>query len=141
MPNNFDNPRVVPVATIKLAPGEVAFYDPITKIYLTMDHPTEKIYNYMETAQLKKSIKSKKIILIDGFLNFDRVPPKKQNDIELKMENSTDASEETVEDIHIEAKEKIEIETSKKKNNPEEGVKKETKKAKKVSKTNSKASK
>lgn len=56
------------IATIRLAPGEVGYYDELTKIYLTMSQPKANIYAYMNTSNILRSIRAKTIILVSGSL-------------------------------------------------------------------------
>lgn len=56
------------IAEIKLAPGQVGFYDPLTNIHLTITHPFGKVYSGMNTTNLARSVKSKRLILLSGSL-------------------------------------------------------------------------
>lgn len=56
------------IAEIKLAPGQVGFYDPLTNIHLTITHPFGTVYSGMNTTNLIRSVKSKRLILLSGSL-------------------------------------------------------------------------
>jgi len=64
------------IAEIRLAPGEVGYYDDYSRVYLSTTHPTAKIYAGMNTTQIRKSIRSGRLRLISGSL-FGPAPDKK----------------------------------------------------------------
>ena len=57
------------IAEIRLAPGEVGYYDDYSRIYLNASRPTAKIYAGMNTTQIRRSIRSGRLILISGSLS------------------------------------------------------------------------
>lgn len=57
------------IAEIRLAPGEVGYYDDYSRIYLNSARPTAKIYAGMNTTQIRRSIRSGRLRLISGSLN------------------------------------------------------------------------
>lgn len=57
------------IAEIRLAPGEVGYYDDYSRIYLNTSRPTAKIYAGMNTTQIRRSIRSGRLRLISGSLN------------------------------------------------------------------------
>lgn len=57
------------IAKIKLAKGEVGYFDELTRIHLTLGRPTANIYDYMNTSRLRRSVTSKVLILTAGSLN------------------------------------------------------------------------
>lgn len=57
------------IAEIRLAPGEVGYYDDYSRIYLNSARPTAKIYAGTNTTQIRKSIRSGRLRLISGSLN------------------------------------------------------------------------
>lgn len=61
------------IGIVKLAPGEVGFYDEISKIHLTMSKPKAEVYDYMNTAKLIRAVRNKVLVLIAGSLNAARV--------------------------------------------------------------------
>lgn len=60
------------IGIIKLAPGEVGFYDEISKIHLTMSRPKAEVYDYMNTAKLVRAVRGKVLMLVAGSLNAAR---------------------------------------------------------------------
>ncbi len=56
------------IATIKLAPGVVGIYDPLTRIHLMISNPTANILAGMNTSKIAYWVKMKKVILVSGSL-------------------------------------------------------------------------
>ena len=56
------------IAKIRLAKGEVAFYDELSRIHLTLSRPTADVYDYMNTAALRRAVMNKRITLVAGTL-------------------------------------------------------------------------
>ena len=56
------------IRIIKLSQGEVAFYDELSRIHLTISRPQANIYDYMNTSALKRAVANKKIVLVAGTL-------------------------------------------------------------------------
>ena len=54
------------IAKIRLAKGEVAFYDELSRIHLTLSRPTADVYDYMNTAALRRAVMNKRITLVAG---------------------------------------------------------------------------
>lgn len=77
------------IAIIKLAPGEVGYYDELSKIHLTMSRPKANVYDYMNTSRLLRSVKSKTLMLVAGSLVSSM---KEREEVEVKA-----VKEETVE--------------------------------------------
>ena len=93
------------IAEIRLAPGEVGYYDDYSRIYLNSARPTAKIYAGTNTTQIRKSIRSGRLRLISGSLNA--VPVKaepKPVKPEVKEEAAPVAEEPAV-------KEEVKVET------------------------------
>lgn len=59
------------IAEVKMAPGQTAYYDPLTRIYLTLAHPTAKVYGGMNVSQLKRSVRFGRLEVISGKLDPD----------------------------------------------------------------------
>ena len=68
------------IATVRLAPGNVGYYDPITGIHLTITSADREIYRGMNTANLRRSVKMGVLQLVHGSL----VEPEKP--VEIKAE-------------------------------------------------------
>ena len=62
------------IATIRLGHNQVGFYDKLTGIYLTQEKPTADIFAGMNTMQIRKSLISKRIVLISGSLDNSSLP-------------------------------------------------------------------
>jgi len=62
------------IATIKLAPGRVGFYDPLSRIHLTIGAPVKQVYSGTNCASLRRNVKAGVIRLVSGTLGED-VPP------------------------------------------------------------------
>ena len=56
------------IAEIRLAPGEVGYYDDYSRIYLSTAKPSAYIYSGMNTTQIRRSIRSGRLRLISGSL-------------------------------------------------------------------------
>ena len=62
------------IATIRLAPGEVGFYDEYTGIHLTVSKPEAAVFSGMNLAQLRTSVKSGRLLLKSGSLSAPAKP-------------------------------------------------------------------
>lgn len=56
------------IAELRLAPGQVGFYDELTNIHLTLTKPYANVYQGMNTSGLQRSVNSKRLILTWGSL-------------------------------------------------------------------------
>lgn len=54
------------LGTVKLTPGQVAFFDPKTKMHLTVASPFGRIYNGMNTVNIQRSVRSGRLMLVSG---------------------------------------------------------------------------
>lgn len=123
------------IATVRLAPGVVGYYDELSRIHLTLSHPSTHIYDYMDTTKLQHSVACGTLKLVDGFLvreetSFEKVETPVIPEVDEKIEEiepKEEIKEEVVEEIVPE--EVVELSEEK----PEEEVKKKrkTKKSKK----------
>lgn len=73
------------IAVVRLAPGQVGFYDDLTRIHLTIAKPVEAVYSHMNTEKLKRAVAYRRIILVSGTL-----------DPETNIENSIKINEPVV---------------------------------------------
>lgn len=137
------------IAVIALSPGEIGYYDDYSRIYLSNSSPRATIYSGTNLYQIRKSIKSGRLRLVEGSLAD--VEAVKNQDI--KPENTEikpipSVIEEKKPAIEIEAvkepdiKEQITTETQETEavNTPDEQVEekrpaKRTRKSKKVDET------
>ena len=65
------------IAQVKLASGEVGYYDDYSRLYLTISNPIGVIYSGMNLTQIKHSVKSGRLKLISGSLYGDATKPVK----------------------------------------------------------------
>jgi len=56
------------IAEIRLAPGEIGYYDDYSRIYLSTSKPSAYIYAGTNTTQIRKSIRSGRLRLVSGSL-------------------------------------------------------------------------
>lgn len=57
------------IAVVRLMPGQVGFYDPLSRIHLTMGAPEKAIFVGTNVSQIKKSIRSGRLKLVSGSLD------------------------------------------------------------------------
>ena len=134
------------IAVIALSPGEIGYYDDYSRIYLSNSSPRATIYSGTNLYQIRKSIKSGRLRLVEGSL----VEGEAINNKDIKPENTEikpipSVIEEKKAAVEIEAvnepdiKEQITTETQETEtvNTPDEQVEeikpaKRTRKSKKV---------
>lgn len=58
----------IKIAELRLAPGQVGFYDELTNIHLTLTSPFASVYQGMNTSRLQQSVNSGRLILVSGSL-------------------------------------------------------------------------
>lgn len=68
-----------PIAKVRLAAGQVGYYDDYSKIYLSTSNPEAVIYAGTNMYQIKKSIKSGRLKLVSGSLSNEK--PVKENKV------------------------------------------------------------
>lgn len=64
------------IATIRLAPGQVGYYDELSRIHLTMGNPQTAVYAGTNVTQLRKSVKSGRLLLLNGTFGEEKHPYK-----------------------------------------------------------------
>lgn len=62
------------IATIKLAPGVVGLFDPITRVHLMISSPIASVYAGQNTQNLIRWVKQKKVFLVSGSLTPEAKP-------------------------------------------------------------------
>lgn len=72
-----------PIAKIRLALGNVGFYDSLTGVRLTKADPEGTIYSGKNTANIKKAIREGKVVLKEGSLSSLQVEPVLKREIEI----------------------------------------------------------
>lgn len=87
----------IPIATIKLAPGEAGYYDEYSRIYLSSTRPDAVIYSGTNCTQIKRSIKSGRLRLVSG--GFDKPV------IEPIVEQQTPVVTEEVKEVPVQEEE------------------------------------
>ena len=56
------------IAIVRLAPGEIGYYDSLSRIHLTLGNKEAIVYSDMNNSKLRQDIKSGKIELVSGTL-------------------------------------------------------------------------
>lgn len=93
----------IPIATIKLAPGEAGYYDEYSRIYLSSTRPDAVIYSGTNCTQIKRSIKSGRLRLVSG--GFDK--PVTESVIEQQSPVTTEEAKETPVQEEVKAEEEV----------------------------------
>lgn len=93
----------IPIATIKLAPGEAGYYDEYSRIYLSSTRPDAVIYSGTNCTQIKRSIKSGRLRLVSG--GFDK--PVTESVIEQQPHITTEEAKETPVQEEVKAEEEV----------------------------------
>ena len=120
-----------PIAEIKLAPGEVGYYDEYSKIYLSSANQSAIVYSGTNCTQIKRSIQSGRLRLVRG--GFDIEPKannilvKKNTEAAVKVEAENKVEKVKASKENSVAEVKSEVETAKEENNEKEKVKTEEK--------------
>ena len=94
----------IPIATIKLAPGEAGYYDEYSRIYLSSTRPDAVIYSGTNCTQIKRSIKSGRLRLVSG--GFDK--PVTEPVIEQQVPVATEEAKEVpVQEEEVKTEEEV----------------------------------
>ena len=56
------------IARVKLAPGEIGYYDQLSNVHLTLSNPIGEVYDDCNYSRIKKAIANNQLILIEGTL-------------------------------------------------------------------------
>ena len=56
------------LGTIRLARGEVGFFDPLTNIHLNLSSPMVDIFKGMDVTNIRRSVQSGRLLLVAGSL-------------------------------------------------------------------------
>ena len=72
-----------PIAKIRLAQGNVGFYDSLTNIRLTKAAPEAIVYSESNVANIKKAIKEGKVVLKEGSLSSLQIKPIYKREVEI----------------------------------------------------------
>ena len=95
------------IATVKLAPGNVAFYDEYSKIHLTLSNPIAKVYEGMDLRRIRASVKSGTLRVLSGSLPS---PVIKETEVHVATQVSAKVTEKKVVEAPV-AKEEIPVAT------------------------------
>ena len=96
-----------PIAKIRLAQGNVGFYDSLTNIRLTKAAPEAIVYSESNVANIKKAIKEGKVVLKEGSLSSLQIEPIYKREVEI------DTVPKTKKIVEKKKPEKIENQTKK----------------------------
>lgn len=134
------------MAVIQLMPGQVGYYDDLSRIHLTMGSPKATVYKGTNVSQIRRSVQSGRLKIISGSLGTEKAPFKVvkkdgkymlAHNIETKEEELKKPVEvkeaqipkesipevkneaETVSEEETKAEEKVEIENEKEEIKPE----------------------
>ena len=127
------------IALIRLAPGRVGFYDPLSRIHLTIGSPNAYVPSGTNCANLRRNVKNGVISLVDGTLGGDIPPLKVVNDENgaRLVSNAEEANKPIFGNIENQPSEdNTSIEEEKKEPQPEENKDEENKDEKKETEEN-----
>ncbi len=122
----------IPIATIKLAPGEAGYYDEYSRIYLSSTRPDAVIYSGTNCTQIKRSIKSGRLRLVSGGFDKPVTEPvveeqpsvateeTKEVPVQEEVKTEEEVASAVVEEQAPEVKEEIEIPVQEVENKTEE---------------------
>lgn len=111
-----------PIAKIKLAPGNVGWYDSLTNIVLTKASPEAFVYPNKNTINIKQAIKEGKVLLKEGSLSsYQKQQVLKREQNYTKKDISKNKKEEKSRDTKIISSKNI---IKKQENNIEDPIKK-----------------
>lgn len=111
------------IGKVRLARGEVAFYDDLSRIHLTLSRPTANVLSTMNTASLRRGVQYKRLELIAGTLlpmsvreeekveEINKIVINEETPVEAAIEEKVDPETEVVEEV---VEEKIEEKETKK---------------------------
>lgn len=97
------------IARVKLAPGEIGYYDSYSRLYLTMQNNIADIYSDTDCTQIKRSVASGRLLLLSGSFTEPIKPAKNMPAKEVKNTKAAPAME-IKEDTSVEIPDKSPIE-------------------------------
>lgn len=95
----------IPIATIKLAPGEAGYYDEYSRIYLSSTRPDAVIYSGTNCTQIKRSIKSGRLRLVSG--GFDKPVTEPVVEQQTPIAATEEAKEVPVQEEEVKTEEEV----------------------------------
>ena len=100
------------IAKVKLAPGNVAWYDSLTNIYITLESPEAFVYEGDDLTNIKEAIRHNCVLLKEG--TFPSLGEVQEIEVEEKVEElQQEVKDEVVqqeEKLVEEAQDEVEIE-------------------------------
>jgi hypothetical protein len=105
------------IGYVKLAYGQVGYFDQLTRIHLTIANNTKPVFAGMNTINLKNAVASKRIMLISGTLDMQAPaapniqPINEQPVAEVKEAPVAPVEESGVIDIKVEKAPEAEVTT------------------------------
>ena len=81
------------IAVVRLAPGQVAFYDELTGTHLTIGNPIAEIADHMNVARIKRAVMNKTLTLVQGSFNIENPVPDQAVEVEVKPKEVVKAQE------------------------------------------------
>lgn len=101
----------IKIAELRLAPGQVGFYDELTNIHLTLTSPFASVYQGMNTSRLQQSVNSGRLILVSGSLKPAPVRAAEEVVVETKTVKAAETKVQQAKVVEEEAKvEEIKVE-------------------------------
>ena len=88
------------IALIRLSHGQVAFYDDLTGIHLTIGNPTAEITDSMNTFKIRRAIANRVLTLVQGSFNIENKnvePEPIQEAVKIKEIKKPEIKNETTE--------------------------------------------
>lgn len=62
------------MAVIQLMPGQVGYYDELSRIHLTMGSPRANVYKGTNVSQIRRSVQSGRLRVVNGSLGAEKAP-------------------------------------------------------------------
>lgn len=113
------------IAVVELAAGRVAFFDPISRVHLTLSNKQSVIYSHINTTAIKRAVKNGTLKLVQGSLEVEapvqekpkaktapaEVTPQPLIEVKEEIQSVDQVVEETIEEAVQEVKQEVVEET------------------------------
>lgn len=73
------------IAVVRLAPGQVAWYDETTSLHMTMGNPMAEVLDYMNTTKIKRAVHNKILNLVTGSFDVDNIAVPKEQKVNIEV--------------------------------------------------------
>lgn len=73
------------IAVVRLAPGQVAFFDEKTSLHLTMSNPIGNVLDYFETTRIRRAVNNKILNLVQGSFDVENVAVPKEQKVNIEV--------------------------------------------------------